>query len=88
MSAFVRIYQKGTARPAGVVLTSRVLNQRDEIVLETTTDLEAARFSTHREADHRLSLPLDRMAPGDYLLTIEGAAADKTVRQEVRFAVH
>lgn len=88
VSAFVRIYQKGTARPAGVVLTSRVLNQRDEIVLETTTDLEAARFSTQREADHRLSLPLDRMTPGEYLLTIEGAAADKTVRQEVRFGVH
>jgi len=88
VTAFVRIYQKGASHPASVVVTSPVLNERDEIVMKTTTELPPPRFGTDREEDYQIRLPLDRVAAGEYLLTVEAAAADKTARQDVRFSVH
>lgn len=88
VTAFVRIYQKGASDPASVVVTYRVLNERDEIVMKTTTELPPPRFGTDGEEDYQIGLPLDRVAAGEYLLTVEAAAADKTARQDVRFSVH
>lgn len=87
VTAFVRLYQQGTSHPANVVVTSRVLNERDEIVMKTTTELPPARFSEDREEGYQVRLPLDGMDAGEYLLRLEAAGADKTVHQEVRFTV-
>jgi hypothetical protein len=87
VTAFVRIYQKGTSHPTVVLVTSQVRNEHDEIVLKTTTELPADRFGEDREEDYRVLLPLDGMVPGEYLLTVEAVAADKTGRQDVRFVV-
>jgi hypothetical protein len=55
----------------------------------TVQNLTADRARLRRaEEDYQIRLPLDRVAAGEYLLTVEAAAADKTARQDVRFSVH
>jgi len=87
VTAFVRMYQGGTAPLMPVVRTTRVVNQSDDRISEETARVETASFGSARSADYRLPVPVDRLPPGAYLLTIECSAGTLTVRRDVRFRV-
>jgi VWFA-related protein len=72
-------------QPAGV--TARITDTGDRIVFDQVTELPADRFAGNRGADYRLELPLERLEPGEYLLTIDASQGQRTVRRGLRFTV-
>jgi hypothetical protein len=49
--------------------------------------LDPERFDATRAVEHRLDLPLSRLAPGPYLLTIDAHLGKQATRRDVRFTV-
>ena len=87
MTTFLRIYQGGNGKLAGVPLSVRIRDGRDAVVFETRQTLNADRFDATRAAEYRLTVPMDKLTPGPYLLTIEAKLKKETVRRDVRFEV-
>jgi hypothetical protein len=66
----------------------KVIDSRDSVAFERIDSLDASRFGKSRAADYRFELPMDRIAPGSYVLTLEASlGAGPTVRRDVRFHV-
>ena len=86
-SAFLQIYQDVTRIAQPVSVTARVADTSDRIVLDQVMALTAERFSAHRSADYRLELPVERLEPGEYLLTIQATQGQHTTGRGVRFTV-
>ena len=88
VSAFVRLYEGGKAPLAPVSLHMRIVNDQDEAILDTPETLSADRFDANtRAADQRVDVPLDRLAPGRYLLTIEATLGKTISERDVVFSV-
>jgi VWFA-related protein len=87
VSAFLRIYQGGTAKASNVQLTTRVIDDQDKTVTDDAMTVQAEQFTPQRAADHRVDLPVARLRPGQYLLRIEAALGNRRVQREVRFTV-
>lgn len=86
--SFLRLYQSGkTTAPVKVNLQIRDTN--DRAVFEDSELIEGAEFMLmqRRSADYRVQLPMNELAPGPYLLTVEANAAGKSLRRDVRFVV-
>ena len=87
-TAFVRIYQGGKRPLAPVELFVRLTNGRDEVVSARQEDLPPARFGAGRAADYTYEVPLARLEPGPYLLTLTALAGKAApVRADVRITV-
>jgi hypothetical protein len=87
VTVFVRVYQggRGAAQPATVTVKTTDVN--DRVVATTVATLAADAFAPARAADYQLDLPLDRLEPGEHLLTVEAARESLTARRSVRFSV-
>ena len=88
VTAFLKVYQGGKGKLADVPLSVRIRDVHDAVVFEAPQTLTADRFDATRAAEYRLTLPIDKLAPGSYLLTMEGTLKKDTVRRDVRFQVH
>ena len=88
VTAHVRLTQ-GRRRPvASVKLNARVVSAANETVLEETADLDDGSFGEKRSVRWQVKLPLERLTPGAYLLTIEATGEGKAqARRDVRFEV-
>jgi hypothetical protein len=86
-TAFLQIYQEASAptRPANV--TARIADSSDRIVIDEATALPPDRSAANHSADYRLELPLAKLEPGEYLLTIEATQGPNIARRGVRFTV-
>jgi VWFA-related protein len=82
---FLRIYQSSRPRPVSVAL--RIGDAEGEGIIQGTEDVPAAAFDASGAADWRFVLPLDRLKPGEYLLTISVVLDGRTEVRHVRFAV-
>ena len=88
VTAFVRVYEGGSAALAPATLHTRILNEKDEAVADETATIDAAAFAAAtRSADHRFDVPLMTLAPGDYVLIFESATGTAVARKDVRFTV-
>jgi hypothetical protein len=88
VASFLRLYQGGkTTAPVRVNLHIRDSNNR--MVFEDSELIEGAEFQfmQRRSADYRVQLPVNELAPGPYLLTVDANAAGKSLRRDVRFVV-
>ena len=85
-SAFVRVYQGGKKALGPVPLRVQLRDKDDVFVMDRREEIGSATFTAQRSADINVALPLNRLAPGRYLLTIE-AGVGKTVRRDVTFTV-
>jgi len=85
VGAFLQVVQGGRRPVTPVRLELRIIDAADTVVHQANDTLEAAMFSAARLAEYQLQLPLDRLAPGNYLLRIEVAAAERTARRDIRF---
>jgi VWFA-related protein len=92
---FARGYQGGAPAPLPARAVLRIVDRADATVFEADTPLEPDAFTSDRGADLTFELPIQRLAAGEYLLTLEltlpradvrpgGAPA---VRRQVRFDV-
>jgi hypothetical protein len=86
-TAFLRIYQGGKKPLAAVMMTTTIVDERDETVFNVKSPLVADGFGRARTADHRFDVPADHLTPGAYLLRFEATAGRETVSREVRFVV-
>ncbi len=72
VAAFVRIYQAGKSAIVPVTLRTRVIDDKDVAAVDTTATIAANRFDgATRAADQSFDLPLAKLAPGNYVLTLE-----------------
>ena len=86
-AAFLRVYQGGTRPPEPVMMTVRLTDAHDVVRTTSTWRLLPDAFARARTADVTWPLTGEGLAPGDYLLTFEAAAADRRVVQHLRFRV-
>ncbi|HET7217727.1 MAG TPA: VWA domain-containing protein [Vicinamibacterales bacterium] len=89
VTALLRVYQGRGNAPADVTIESVVQDADAKKVFAEVSTLTAALFSdaAHRAADVELTLPLERLPPGDYLLTMSARRDKKVERRDVRFDV-
>lgn len=88
-TAFMRVYQ-GTARtealePVSIVasITDAAGTSRGSQVLV----LAPAEFRENRAADCRITLPVTRLEPGEYLLSVAASVGPRTAGRAIRFRV-
>ena len=86
-TAFLRLYQGGQGVLRPVTLMTRIQNSTGTVVHETTRSLSADDFAKGRSADYTFDIPLDALAPGEHLLTIEVSERTRTERRDVRFTI-
>ncbi len=88
VTAFVRAYQGGGNATASVLVRTRIIDAASQNAFDHEATLQAADFMGERGAEAQIDLPLERLAPGPHLLTIEVTrGTNETARREVRFAV-
>jgi len=76
VDAFVRVHHSGPNPPA-TSLTVRVVDADDRTVAEEQRD--------QVDDDNTVDLPLDRLAPGEYLLTFTATSGNERAVQQLRF---
>jgi hypothetical protein len=85
VSAFVRVYQKDDRYlPTATV---SLVNAVGHPIFETSAPLASALFGRLRASDCSFDLPLARLTPGRYLLTVQVASGKLTVKRSTTFAV-
>lgn len=87
VTAFLRVYQGGRKPALPTVVTTAIVNADDREVHRATESVPPEAFGTGRAHDLTLAMPLDRLAPGPYLLRVEAAADKHRASREVRFFV-
>ena len=85
VAGFVRVYQKRWASPA--VVTLRVTDERNQVTATRTTRLDEPLNRATNGADYRFDVPMAGLAAGEYLLSIDVEADQRTARRAVRFTV-
>jgi VWFA-related protein len=85
-TAFLRVYQDAKAAVGPATVTARITDTADRVVFDNATELAADKFSNHA-ADYLVNIPVDRLATGEYLLTIEAAQGERVARRGLRFTV-
>ena len=85
-TAFLRVYQDAKASALPATVTARITDTADRVVFENVTELAADRFTNHA-ADYLLEIPVERLASGEYLLTIEAAQNERGARRGLRFTI-
>jgi len=81
---FARIYQK---KPLGVAMAAEIRDVSDKVVAREEQLVPADRFLSTRSADFRWNLPLAKLAPGLYLLTLTSTANKASATQSLQFVV-
>jgi len=85
-TAFLRVYQDAKAAALTTTVTTRITDSANHVVFDNVTELAADRFTNHA-ADYRIEIPVDRLASGEYLLTIEAAQSERAARRGLRFTI-
>ena len=85
--AFLRIYQGVSRAATPGYLEVRILDAHDRQVFRQQSRLVNEQFGASRAADVSLDLPVARLAPGAYLLTVETRHGNEAASREVRFTV-
>jgi hypothetical protein len=64
----------------------QIVDTGGRTVRDQSLTIDAAQF-TNRRADCRLTVPVDHLAAGEYLLRIEASAGKASATKAVRFSV-
>jgi hypothetical protein len=83
-TAWIRIHRRNDA--AGSI-TMRIVNERNEPVVERTEVVDARPGKGVSTIDQQFDLPPDSLGRGEYLLTAQVVAGEDTERRDVRFRV-
>jgi VWFA-related protein len=86
VTAFLQVYQGGRDRPDYVDLDVNILDSQGTAVFHSLHEIAPDRFGP-RGAEYQLDLPMTRLTPGPYLLSIEASSQRETARRDIRFVV-
>jgi VWFA-related protein len=87
VAVFLRIYQGGKGKIVPVRMTARIKNDKNAVASNHEGMLEVENFSEHRAADFGVSLPIDHLPPGQYLLEVDAQSGARHVTRTARFEV-
>jgi VWFA-related protein len=87
VAVFVRIYQGEKGRIMPVRMSLKVRNEKNAVASNNESTLAATNFSEGRSADYEVSLPLDHLSPGEYLLEVDVQSGARHVTRTARFSV-
>lgn len=86
---FLRVYQ-GTARRDPVMpvqVRARVIDASDRNAIEAAFVMPESEFQATRSADCRITLPVGKLAPGEYLLSVDASMGGRVAGRALRFTV-
>jgi VWFA-related protein len=87
VTVFVRTYQGGDDTIVPVGVRAQIADRAGTSVFRGTTTFAPEEFGARRSADFNLDLPLQRLAAGEYLLTIDATRGSRTTQRQTRFTV-
>lgn len=83
----LRFYQGGRTRIRNLPVSLRIADAEGEGIIQGDEVIPPSQFDAARSTEWRFALPLGRLTPGEYLLTVEAELDDRRVTRHVRFAV-
>jgi VWFA-related protein len=86
-TAFVRVYQGGRKPLAAIPIRIRLKNDEDVLLMDRRDEVAPSVFNAARSADINVAIPVGRLPPGSYLLTMEATTAQTTASRQTRFVV-
>jgi hypothetical protein len=87
VAVFVRIYQGSRGRIVPVRMVARVRDEKNAVTSSQEATLEVGDFSEGRSADYDVSLPLEHLTPGRYLLEVAAQSGTRRIQRSARFTV-
>jgi VWFA-related protein len=87
VTVFARGYQGGRQALIPATATARIVDAANREVLSNDTPIGAQSFGALRSADYRLAVPVDRLGPGYYLLTVSISADSGAVQRSLSFQI-
>ena len=87
VSAFLKLYQGGDGNLVAVTVKTRILDAANKTVFDDSETYRPDRFGADRSTDIRFTLPLEKLSPGEHLLTFECTVDKITARRDVVFNV-
>jgi VWFA-related protein len=87
ITVFARGYQGGRHAVVSATATARLVDAANQEVFSSDTPLGAESFGARRSADYRLTVPVDRLGPGYYLLTVSLSTASGAVERSLSFQI-
>jgi hypothetical protein len=84
--AFMRVYQLGAREPEPITARLRIVDSADVERASNEVHLDTAAFTESHSADVVFDLPLASLTAGDYLLTVDVTAKDRTQQRTIRFS--
>ncbi len=87
VTAFLRVYQAGGQVPGGVNVAVSIVDGAGTPVFSRRDVLAAGRFTAEGAADYPVELPLDRLKPGEHLLSVTASAGGVSATRNLRFTV-
>jgi VWFA-related protein len=85
VNAFLRVYQKKWTAPAAV--TMRITSATSTVVVNRLTSLDGPAGRGSIGVDYRAEVPVSGLEPGEYLLSVDVAAGDRTAQRALRFTM-
>ena len=87
VTAFLRVYRHGGAASGAINVAVSILDSAGTPVFSRTDVLEGGRFTAEGAAEYPIVLPLDRLKPGEHLLTVSASAGGANATRDLRFTV-
>lgn len=84
---FLRFYQGNRARLRNMPVALTITSATGDGVIQGSETILPSQFTEARSTDWRFNLPIDRLPPGEYLLTVEASLDDLRVARQIRFGV-
>jgi hypothetical protein len=85
--AFARLHAGGTEAIEPVRVTARLVNAAGQGIASEFGRVDRADFDRARNAGYRFAIPVDRLAPGEYALSVGFAMGGAGIHRDVRFQV-
>jgi len=86
-SLFLRVYTRASEPDVVVTVLAEIRNASDTVVFTQKDSVTPALQSPVRSADYRLRLPVEKLATGEYVVSIAANLGETTRRRDVRFSV-
>lgn len=87
VTAFTRIYQGVSRAMMPGYVTAEIRDDRDTSVFHSESRVLPAQFGASRGMDFSVELPVARLRPGEYVLTIEARHGNERAERQTRFVV-
>ena len=84
---FVRVYQGLERAVIPGYVVAEILNQRDQSVFRQESRVVPAQFGASRAMDFMVDLPIARLEPGEYVLSVDARHGTATARRDARFRI-